>query len=856
MNQQAADDVAERTTLSWRRRWAYRFILLVVIPLGLLAITEGALRLVGVGYRTSLFVRIPGADAYTTNPNFGRRFFSRALNRAPLPPHMPAKKGPTTYRVFVLGGSAAQGVPDPSVGFGRMLQVMLAQTYPDARFEVINAAMTAVNSYVVLPVTRNCARFEPDLFIVYVGNNEVTGPFGTGTVFGRGAMSLGMIRAQLAMKTTRLGQCVDGLTRRLAQGKGPAYWSGMEMFLDNQVGFDDPGLVRTYAHLRRNLSDICGVARAAGAEVIVSTVAVNLVDCPPFASAPHDGAGDAFRQAEDFPNAIAAYQRALETHPDSAELHYRLGQCFLATDRLAEASAAFAAARDQDRLRFRADSAINDVIRDVAGQWQGRGVFLVDAGRHLGRAGQAVLPGNDLFYEHVHLTVEGNYQLARLMFPQIVQGLPESIRSQAPASPAPPTQADCLARLALTEWQRLQSISYILSLMAQPPFTTQLNNGARRKRLQRQLDHLQQGLTPQTVAAMTQQYRDAIKLAEDDLPLRTNFLQFLQFAGDLPEARAQAQRLLDALPTNAAAHFEMGMICFGLGQTAAAQTHFQRTAELAPDRASAYAKIAEFMLERRELDQAESYCRKSLAAQPDSPKMLRAMGWIHLARQQWPEAVQALTRAIELRPGKAQMHHDLGLALRGAGRAADSLEQFRKALELDPALLTARKHCAEALTAQGRPAEAVRLFARGVRAMPEDVPLRIEYGLILISANNDADAAAQFRQVLARAPESVVAMNNLAWVLATSPDPATRNVIEAMTIATRAAEQTQRRQPETLDVLAVVQAENGQVDDAVRTVQEAIDLLDPARQVHQLRGYQARLALYKSGGRVSEHRQR
>ena len=854
----SSDGQPQRPKLSRGRRWAFRFILIVVIPLLLLTLTEVGLRVAGCGYPTSFLIRIPGADAYTTNPQFGRRFFSRALNRAPLPPHLPAEKGPRTYRIFIFGGSAAQGVPDPSVGFGRVLEVMLEQSYPDARFEVVNTAMTAVNSHVVLPIARECARFSPDLFIVYMGNNEVTGPYGTGTVFAGGTVSLGMIRAQLAMKTMRLGQVVDGIARRSGRRKSPAYWGGLEMFLDNQVAFDDPRLQTTYEHLRGNLSDICRAARDGGADVIVSTVAVNLVDCPPFASASHEGAGDegaALQLKGDMPGAIGAYQRALQTHPGSAELFYRLGQCYLATGQADEAATAFVAARDRDLLRFRADSNINRVIRDVADTWRDRGVLLVDAERQLGRVGQVALPGEDLFYEHVHLTSEGNYQLARLMFPVVVERLPQSIRSGA-AVPAPPSKSDCLARLALTPWQRLQILSYIVSMMERPPFTSQLGNDQRRERWQGRLDRLQLSLTPEAVATMAEQYRAAIKLAEDDLPLRTNFLQFLQFAGNLPEARVHAQRLLEALPTNAAAHFEMGMVCYGLGDVTTAQTHFQRTEELAADRAGATAKIAEFMFRNQQLDEAERLCRKSLELQPDSPKMLQAIGWIHLARGEWSEAMEPLAKALELRPGDAQMHQDLGVAHRGLGQQARAMEQFRRALELDPSLLTARKHYADGLARAGRLQEAIGQFASAVEQMPEDVPLRGEYAMLLVSTGADAEAIVQFREISRRRPDSISAMNQLTWLLATSPDLAVRDASEALRVATQAAEQTQYARPDVLDMLALALAEQGRFDEAVETLQRAIDLLNAGGPPQLLRQCEARKALYEAGGRVSEQRKR
>ncbi|MHC4986134.1 MAG: tetratricopeptide repeat protein, partial [Planctomycetota bacterium] len=633
----SSNSQAERPQLSRRRRWAFRIILIVVIPLVLLALTEVGLRLAGVGYRTAFFLRIPDADAYTTNPIFGWRFFPRPLSREPLALRLPARKGPQTYRIFVLGASAAQGVPDPTVSSSRVLEAMLEQTYPHAQFEVMNVAMTAINSHVVLPIARECARFEPDLFIVYLGNNEVTGPYGAATVFGAFNKNLTVIRSSLWLKTTALGQLAERITRSMGEQEF-SFWMGMEMF--HAVSRDDPSLETIADHLRANLRDICQAAAGAGADVILSTVAVNLTDCPPFGSAHRadlseadlaawEGfveAGIGAEERGDIQGAIAAYQDAARIDPEFAELQFRLAQSHLAAGEADEAAAAFALARDLDTLRFRTDSNINRVIREVAARHQDRGVVLIDADRELRQAGEGAAPADrDLFYEHVHLTFEGNYRLARLMFPKVVERLPESIRSQA-AAPRPPSRSDCEARLALTDWQRLQSVSYILTMIERPPFTTQLGYHRRRAHWQEHLERLRSSLDPETVAAMTQRYRDAIKLAEDDLALRTTFAHFLQFAGDLPEAREQARYVLEALPTNAAAHFVMGTVCYGLGDMTAAQTHFQETVSLAADQAEAYAEIAEFLLRYQQLDEAEAFCRKSLDIRPNSPKVLQAVG--------------------------------------------------------------------------------------------------------------------------------------------------------------------------------------------------------------------------------------
>src|SRR5256884_6327957 len=194
---------------------------------------ELALRCGDYGYPTSFFLktRIHGNPVYIENQKFGFRFFPPALARSPSPVILPAEKAANTYRIFLLGESAALGDPDPAYGFGRYLEVLLRDRYPGTRFEVVCAAMTAINSHALLPIARECARHDGDLWILYLGNNEMEGPFGAGTVFGSPAPSLTFVRASLAARSTRIGQLLDAFLGRLARESAVRSWRGMALFL-------------------------------------------------------------------------------------------------------------------------------------------------------------------------------------------------------------------------------------------------------------------------------------------------------------------------------------------------------------------------------------------------------------------------------------------------------------------------------------------------------------------------------------------------------------------------------------------------------------------------------------------------
>ena len=264
-----------------------RLTTMIFVPLLVLGGIEFGLRLGGYGYDTGFFrpIQINGHKFYVSNEKFSYRFFPPAIARIPLPFRFAAEKATNSYRIFLFGESAAMGDPDPTYGIGRYLEVLLRERYPGIDFQVVCVAMTAIDSGTILPIARECAWHQGDLWLIYMGNNEMVGPFGAETSYGFHAPSLGVIRTILAIKATRIGQLLDEFGRRLRSNSStPKEWGGMEMFANNRLGYDDPARLRAYANFKGNLEDILHVAYQADVPVILSTVAVNLKDCAPFAS--------------------------------------------------------------------------------------------------------------------------------------------------------------------------------------------------------------------------------------------------------------------------------------------------------------------------------------------------------------------------------------------------------------------------------------------------------------------------------------------------------------------------------------------------------------------------------------------
>ena len=266
------------------RVWVFRIITAIVLPVVLIVATEGSLRLLNVGYPSELTVpcTVRDLNAFCDNDHFTWQFFPPGAFRLPPAFAIPAQKPPESFRIFIVGEFAAQGDPEPAYSFGRYLEVMLRERFPAIRFEVVNTGIAAINSHVLLPAVRNLARRDGDLFVLYIGNNEVVGPYGAATALTRRGGSLGLIRAGIFLNSTRIGQL---LRAAFHYGDSDSYaWRGMEMFLMQQVPAHSTDLRLVYAHFRSNLRDIISVARGSAAHVLISTVGVNLKDSAPFAS--------------------------------------------------------------------------------------------------------------------------------------------------------------------------------------------------------------------------------------------------------------------------------------------------------------------------------------------------------------------------------------------------------------------------------------------------------------------------------------------------------------------------------------------------------------------------------------------
>ena len=516
-----------------------------MLPILAVAVLELALRLGGYGFPTTFFLplRIGDQPFLVENAAFGYRFFPREMAREPLELRLPVRKAEGTYRIFILGESAAMGDPEPAFGAGRYLEILLRERFPQTKFEVVNTAMTAINSHAILPIARECTGHEGDLWILYIGNNEMVGPFGAASAFGRKAPPLPLIRLYLAAQKTRVGQLALDLKRKLKLGAPAETWAGMKMFIGNEVAPDAPARESVYRNFAQNLSDIVQAGLGSGAKVILSTVAVNLKDSPPFASL-HSGnvsaadragcdtnfqAGLLAAQRDQPAEAAQDFERAAKCDPGMAEVQYQWGEVLL---KLADPNAAghFQKACDTDALPFRATAQINELIKSVGRRFAGPGLESFDAVATLQTNAPAGLCGQETFYEHVHFNFDGNYRLARAWAGEVEKFLPAACRRGERSEWS--SQTRCEELLGLNDWDRYNVATELVRRRQVPPLSSLPNNGPLLKALTDDAARLKREMETSTNLSQTRElYTAALRESPEDFYLHSDFAEFLTDTG-------------------------------------------------------------------------------------------------------------------------------------------------------------------------------------------------------------------------------------------------------------------------------------------------------------------------------------
>jgi protein O-mannosyl-transferase len=223
------------------------------------------------------------------------------------------------------------------------------------------------------------------------------------------------------------------------------------------------------------------------------------------------------------------------------------------------------------------------------------------------------------------------------------------------------------------------------------------------------------------------------------------------------------------------------------------------------------------------LAEAEAALRRAIEAMPQVAEFQLGMAALLETQGQAVKAEQLLREMVNRHPKLPQARRSLADFLMLHDRPAEAEVQYVAAVKLQRPDAKVLRAYAAALSKQGKNAEAIRQLEAALNLEPKHAQTNFELAELLSQQGRNREAIARYSQALEADPKNLSALNNLAWLLATHPDPEIRNGPRAVGLAERACQLTEWKTAFLMGTLAAAYAEAGRFADAVATAERARD---------------------------------
>lgn len=337
-------------------------------------------------------------------------------------------------------------------------------------------------------------------------------------------------------------------------------------------------------------------------------------------------------------------------------------------------------------------------------------------------------------------------------------------------------------------------------------------------------------------------FDEAIQLAPDNDNYRLVRAVFLRSRKKLDEALAEVGAVLDQSPDDANALILQGEVFRELGKNDDALESFDRAIELAPQAPGPYQQRGEIYREEGEYDKSLANFNKVLELQPGEMLTLVHRAEVYLRSGRFDEALADVDTVLEKQP-LVLAHRIRAEVLANMNRLQEAIDEMQSVAAAVPNDTELKMQLALYYQVDNKPRKAVELYTEILEQESDNFLALRSRGDAYLAVGEHAAAVADFEEALKHLADDPALLNNLAWVLATSPDAQVRNGKRAVELATKACDLTDYNKPHILSTLAAAFAENGDFETAIQWSQKAVDM-DDSEQEEQL---VKELASYRGG---------
>jgi tetratricopeptide (TPR) repeat protein len=236
-------------------------------------------------------------------------------------------------------------------------------------------------------------------------------------------------------------------------------------------------------------------------------------------------------------------------------------------------------------------------------------------------------------------------------------------------------------------------------------------------------------------------------------------------------------------------------------------------------------------LSQEKLDEALKDLDAALEAEPGNIPTLLMRSQVHRVNNDSKAARADIDRALEIQPDLPQAILQRSALSASDERFQDAIDDMKLILStVDDARL--QLQLARLYVLNEQPKLALDVYAELLKEDEDNLAARRGRADALLSIGKQTEALGDYEVALKANPEDDHVLNNLAWVLATSPDKDLRQGKRAVELATKACEITEYKAPHILSTLAAAYAELGDFGTAIEWSSKAVEL--DSGQIEQL----------------------
>lgn len=240
---------------------------------------------------------------------------------------------------------------------------------------------------------------------------------------------------------------------------------------------------------------------------------------------------------------------------------------------------------------------------------------------------------------------------------------------------------------------------------------------------------------------------------------------------------------------------------------------------------------------------ADADFEEALNFDPTNWRAMHNRGVSYAEAGKFAEAFDDFNTVIESNPQFAKAYTNRGTLFVQAGDLESAEKDYRTACKLDGTLSSARLGLARVYHLSGRLDEALDQFSLAAEFDTDNPGILCSKGDLLSDMGQYAEALECYALAIEVRPSFGHAYRNGAWLLATCPDEQFRDPANAIMGAKQALETEYGDRHVALDTLAAALASAGKFDEAIATLEEAIEIAPSGLRAE----YVARVKLYESG---------